>query len=79
MAFRANPGARGPSGVLEPQLFGGHFIIIKLLGTPNLVGVGHLFRHKIWIWKDLGLVCFWSHGVSLSWGVYNKSCSVCFK
>ena len=27
--------------------FGGNFIKQKLLGTPNLVGVGHLFGHQI--------------------------------
>ena len=45
----------GPGGVLEPHL-GGNFIKQKLLGTPNLVGVGHLFGPQIWIWKDLGPV-----------------------
>ena len=42
--------------------FGGKFIKQKLLGTPYLVGVGHLFGTRIW--KDLGLD-------SLSRGVYN--------
>ena len=50
--------------------FGGHFIKQKLLGTHNLVGVGHLFGPQIWIWKDLGPVCFWSRGPSLSSRVY---------
>ena len=48
--------------------FGENFIKQKLLGTPNLVGRGHLFRPQIW--KDLGPVCFWSRGLSLSRGVY---------
>ena len=42
-----------------------NFIKQKLQGTPNLVGVGHLFVPKIWIWKDLGTMSFWSHGHSL--------------
>ena len=46
-------------------MFGGHFIKQKLLGTPILVGVGHLFAPHIQIWKNLGLVSFWSHGASL--------------
>ena len=29
------------------------------------------FGPQIWIWKDLGLVCFWSLSLSLSRGVYN--------
>ena len=33
--------------------FGGKFIKQKLLGTPNLVGVGHLIGSQIRIWKDL--------------------------
>ena len=32
--------------------FGGNFIKQKLLGTPNLVGVGHLIGPQIQIWKD---------------------------
>ena len=47
-----------------------NFIKQKLLGTPNLVGVGHLFGPQFQIWKDLGPVCFWSHGASLPSGVY---------
>ena len=34
----------------------------KLLGTPNLVGVGHLIGPQIQIWKDQGLDSF-SRGV----------------
>ena len=49
--------------------FEGKFITQKLLGTPNLVGVGHLIGTQIRIWKDLGLVSFWSHGASLPRGV----------
>ena len=58
----------GASGVH----FGKNFIKQKLLGTPNTVGVGHFFGCQIQIWKDLGLVCFWSCGASLSKRVYNK-------
>ena len=32
------------------------FIIQKLMGTPNLVGIGHQFGPQIRIWKDLGPV-----------------------
>ena len=46
-------------------------IWLKLYSTPNLVGIGHLIGPQIRIWKDLGLVCFWSHGVSLSSRVFN--------
>ena len=54
----------GPSGVLEPQqcIFGFNFLTKKLQGTPKLVGVGHLIGPQIWVWKNLGPVCFWSHG-----------------
>ena len=41
----------GASGVH----FGGKFIKQKLLGTPNLVGVGHPIGPQIQIWKDLEL------------------------
>ena len=36
--------------------FGENFINQKLLGTPNLVGVGHLRGSQIQIWTDLGPV-----------------------
>ena len=42
----------------------------KLLSTPDLEGVGHLFRPQIRIQKDLGPMSFWSQGPSLSRGVY---------
>ena len=44
--------------------FGINFMKQMLQGTPNLVGVGHLFWPQIWIWKDLGPMS-WSHGHSL--------------
>ena len=69
-------GSRGPkrgaqwgSGA-SAMHFGGYFIQQKLLGTPNLVGVGHLFGPQIQDWKDLGPVCFWSCDPSLSWGLF---------
>ena len=43
----------------------------KVAGYPQLSGVGHFIGPQIWIRKDLGPVCFWSHGHSLSRGVYN--------
>ena len=50
--------------------FGENFKKQKLQGTPNLVGAGHLIGPQIWIWKDLGPMCFWSSGLSLSRRVY---------
>ena len=35
-----------------------HFGKKKLQSTPNLNEAGPLFGPQIWIWKDLGLVCF---------------------
>ena len=62
----------GTEVVLEGgKVLGGKFITQKLLGTPNLVGLGYLIGPQIQIWKDLALVCFWSHGNSLSRGVYS--------
>ena len=51
--------------------FGGRFITQKLLGTPNLVGVGQFFGPPIRIWKDLDPMCFWCLGASFSRWVYN--------
>ena len=65
-------GARWGSGA-SAVLFGKNFIKQKLLGTPNTVGVGHLFGCQIQIWKDLGLVCFWRCVASLSRRVYNTT------
>jgi hypothetical protein len=31
-----------------------------------LVGADHVFGPVIWIWKDLGPMCFWSHSQSFS-------------
>ena len=62
-------GARWGSGASLVH-FGGKFIKQKLLGTPNLVGIGHLIGPQIQIWKDLGLVCFWSLSALLSRRVY---------
>ena len=59
-----------PTPGVQGVHFGRNFIKQKLLGTPNLVMVGHLIGPQIWIWKDLGPVSFWSHGHSLSRGVY---------
>ena len=55
---------RGASGA-STMHFGKNFIKQKLQGTPDLVGVGHLFGPQIRIWKDLGPLSFWSHGHSL--------------
>ena len=61
-------GVWGASGASTVR-FGKNFIKQKLLGTPSLMGVGHLFGPQIQIWKDLGPVCVWSHGTSLSQGL----------
>jgi hypothetical protein len=34
------------------------------------VGADHIFGPVIRIWKDLGPMCFWSHGQSFSGKVY---------
>jgi len=34
----------------------------KVVGKICLVGADHIFVPIIWIWKDLGPMCFWSHG-----------------
>ena len=47
------PRIQGASGA-STMHFVEHFIKQKLQGTPNLVGVGHLFWPKIRIRKDLG-------------------------
>ena len=48
----------------------------KVAGHPQLSGNSHLFGYQIW--KDLGQVCFRSHGAPLWRGVYKiRSCSVC--
>ena len=48
-------GAQWDSGASGVH-FGGNSIKQKLLGTPKLVGVGHLIGPQIQIWKDLGSV-----------------------
>ena len=53
------------ASVASTMLFGKNFIKQKLQGTPDLLGASYLFRPKIWIWKDLGPMSFWSHGHSL--------------
>ena len=60
----------GPGGVLEPQpCILAESLSNKSCWAPQLRGVDHLFGPQIW--KDLGLVSFWSHGASLPRGVYN--------
>ena len=64
------PGYWVPKGVRDASVasthhFGKNLIKQKLQGTPDLVGVGHLFGPQIWIRKDLGPLSFWSHGHSL--------------
>ena len=43
----------------------------KIAGHPQLSGGRSPFLPQIRIWKDLGPVCFWSRGPSLSSIVYN--------
>jgi hypothetical protein len=38
----------------------------KLYGRSVLVGADYSFGPIIWIWKDLGPMCFWSHSQSFS-------------
>ena len=69
-------GGRWGSGASAVH-FDKNFIKQKLLRTPNTAWVGHFLGCQIQIWKDLGTVCFWSCGASLSRRVYKtKSCSV---
>jgi hypothetical protein len=35
-----------------------------------LVGADHIFGPEIWIRKDLGPMCFWSHGQLFSGNFY---------
>jgi len=49
---------------------GKNYIKQKLWGRTVLVGADHIFGPVIWIWKDLGPMCFWSHGQSFSGKVY---------
>jgi hypothetical protein len=49
---------------------GKNFIKQKLLGRTVLVRADHIFGPIIWIWKDLGTMCFWSHGQPFSGKVY---------
>ena len=62
---KLTPWSRGPDGVLEPQLC----ILVETLlnkicwAPPNLVRLGCLIAPQIRIWKNLGPVSFWSHGV----------------
>ena len=48
----AQRGAQWGSGAAGVH-FGGKFIKQKLLGTPDLVGVGHPIGPQIQFWKDL--------------------------
>ena len=57
LGTRCVKGVRGASGAMR---FDENFLKQKLLRTPDLVGMGHLFGPQIQIWKDLGLVSFWS-------------------
>ncbi len=71
-----NPGVRGAlnrvQGVSTASTVrpGKKFINQKLQGRTILVGVDHIFGMLIQIWKDLGPMCFWSHGQSFSGKVY---------
>ena len=62
-------GTRWGSGASAEDI-GRNFVKQKLLGTSNLVGVGHLLGPQIRIWKDLGPVYYWSHGASFPRRVY---------
>ena len=64
-------GAQWASGA-SSMYFGGNFITQNLLGTPKIVGVGHLLGTQNWIWKDFSQVFFWRCGASLSRRFYKK-------
>ncbi len=40
------------------------------------MGADHIFQPVIWIWEDLGPMCFWSHGQSFSGKVYQTKVRV---
>ncbi len=48
------------------------FYKTKVVGKICFSGGGSSFWAKIQIWKDLGPMCFWSHGQSYSGKVYLK-------
>jgi hypothetical protein len=45
--------------------------------VQNVVGADHIFGMLILIWKDLGPMCFWSHGQSFSGKVYYTNVVAC--
>ncbi len=47
-----------------------HFYKTKVIGKDCFSGADHIFGPVIWIWKDLGPMCFWSHGRTFSGKVY---------
>ena len=71
-----NPGVRGAlnrvwgASTASTVRLAKNFIKQKLYGRTVLVGADHIFGTLIWIWKDLGPMCFWSHGHSFSGKVY---------
>ena len=46
------------------------FYKTKVVGKDRFRGADHIFGMLIRIWKDLGPMCFWSHGQSFSGKVY---------
>ena len=58
------------ASVASTMRFVKNFIKQKFQGTPDLEGAGYLFGPRIWIWKDLGPMSFWSHGHSLWRGAH---------
>jgi hypothetical protein len=46
------------------------FYNTKVVGKDPFRGADHNFGPVIWIWKDLGPMCFWSHGQSFSGKAY---------
>ena len=47
-----------------------NFYKTKVVVKDYFSGADHIFGTLIRIWKDLGPMCFWSHGQSFSGKVY---------
>ncbi len=48
----------------------------NLKGAPVLVVADCVVRPVIWVLKDLGPICYWSHGQSFSGRFYNTKVAV---
>jgi hypothetical protein len=70
------PGVRGAlnrawrASTASTMRLGKKFIKQNLKGRSVLVGADNISGPVIWIWKDVGPMCFWSHGQSFSGKFY---------